>query len=161
MNNRFKLGVRVKKIDIGAIYLQMKSVLAERAKLQKEQDELWSFIKRHKCNRSSQMAKITKSIGNSTHKLNKLINELCQYKKTHKAMNLAHDYIVSEINRINKIINYQVKLIRNVNAGYTSLIDSKGETSTDARSLESYVKMKREQVGKLEKWKRSVERYMV
>lgn len=149
------------KIDIASIYNQMRKELSERAQLQKEQDSLWSIIKRYNCNRSAQMSQITKKIGNSTHRLNQLINELCKYKKTHKAMNMAHDYIIREIERINKIINSKNKLIRDVNAGYSCLITSTGVTHTNTSDLENYIRLKREQVKKLENWKRSVERYMV
>ena len=154
-------GMRGKRIDINSIYLQMKASIVERAVLQKEMDILWDRIKRYNCDRSTQMKEITEKIGKCTHKLNQLINELCQYRKTHRAMNLAHDYIVKEITRINKIVNSKKQLIAGVNRGSACLISSNGVTHTNTLSLENYVKQKTAQIASLEKWKRSVERYMV
>ena len=156
-----KTGMNVMKIDIESIYHQMQSVITERERLQEEHDNLWIVIKRYHCDRSSQMNKITKKIGNCTYKLNKLISELCQFKKTHKAMNLAHSYLGREITRNLRIIESTKRLVSGVNAGRSCLISSSGVTDTDTYSLENYIKHKKEQVQRLEKWKRAVEKYMV
>ena len=154
-------GVIAKKIDVDSIYNQMIRALDERRRLQEEQKALWRVIKSNHCNKSSQMNAIDAKIGYSTHKLNKLISELCNYKKTHRAMNLAHDYITKELNRINKIINSKIELVRDVNAGRACLISSTGRTHTSTISQENYIRIKREQARKLENWKKAIERYMV
>ena len=104
--------VIAKKIDVESIYKQMQQVLAQRKALQEKQDELWKVIKRNHCNRSSQMDSITNGIGKCTHKLNGLISNLCQYRKTHKAMGLANRYLQGEIGRINKIIQHQLTIFQ-------------------------------------------------
>lgn len=155
----FNAGVVAKRIDVESIYKQMQQVLAKRNSLQEKQDELWKVIKRNHCNRSSQMSFISKEIGKCTHELNGLISQLCQYRKTHKAMNLADRYLQGEISRINKIIQSQTNTVNSVERGWSTLISASGVTDTDTSSLRRYIKLKQEQVAKLQKWKQVVERY--
>lgn len=151
--------VIAKKIDVESIYKQMQQVLAQRKALQEKQDELWKVIKRNHCNRSSQMDSITNGIGKCTHKLNGLISNLCQYRKTHKAMGLANRYLQGEIGRINKIIQHQQNAVNKVERGWSVLVRDTGVTHTDTSQLRRYIKLKQEQVAKLQKWQQVVQRY--
>ncbi len=156
----FNAGVVGKRIDIESIYRQMQHELAKRKDLQEKQDALWKIIKRNHCNRSAQMDDISRGIGKCTHRLNELISDLCQYKKNHKAMNLAYRYLTGEIERINKIIQHQTNTIYEVDRGYSTLVNDSGYTHTDTSNLRRYVNLKREQVAKLQKWKEVVSRYI-
>jgi len=155
----FTAGVVAKKIDVESIYKQMQQALTKRNNLQDKHDELWKVIKRNHCDRSGQMATITKGIGQCTHKLNGLMNNLCQYRKTHKAMNLANRYLQGEISRINKIIQHQENTVNKVDRGWCCLINDSGVSHTDTSGLRRYIKTKKEQVAKLQKWKQVVQKY--
>ena len=158
--NQNRTSFTTKRIDINSIERQLTAALTERARLQKRQDDLWAEIDRHKCDRSASMHRINQGIGANTHKLNKLIDELCQYKKTHRAMNMAYNYLAKEIQRIERIIASNERAIRDVNAGRKYLINSTGRVHYDTTSLEKYVKLKKEQANKLRKWKSAVGRYV-
>ena len=73
------------KININEIYNKMHYQLKERAFWQQKQKDLWALISSTNENHHKEMIQIDKKIGQTTHELNKLINELCQYKKTDKA----------------------------------------------------------------------------
>jgi hypothetical protein len=105
------------------------------------------------------MSRISAEIGECTHKLNGLINNLCQYRKTHKAMNLADRYLQGEISRINKIIQHQENTANKVDRGVCCLINDSGVTHTNTSGLRSYIKTKKEQVAKLQQWKQVVQKY--
>ena len=137
----------------------MKEELGQRARVQLKQDELWKKILRYHCDRHSEMEAISQKIGKHTHNLNQLIGQLTQYKKTHKAMNLAYSYLSSEIARIDKIVDSTNRTIRSVNAGRCVLTNSRGVTHTDTRGLENYVRLKTAQRDKLKKWKDHVQKY--
>lgn len=155
----FNAGVVAKKINVESIYNQMRQLIARRNSLQEKQQNLWKVIGRNHCDRREEMAKITNEIGQCTHKLNGLINKLCQYRKTHKAMKLACQYLNGEITRINKIINHQANTVNQVERGRWGLIDSSGRSHTDTTSLRNYIKIKKEQVAKLQQWKQVVQKY--
>ncbi len=151
--------VRALKIDIDSVYNDIKDAINNRTLLQKQQDELWRKIKIHHYNRSGEMRALNAKIGQQTHQINGCIARLCQYKKTHKAMNLACTYLEKEINRINKIIRYQENNIHRVNTGKIALISSEGITHTDTTVLKKYVTIKKEQRDKLTKWLQIVNKY--
>lgn len=155
---RTGLGCRV--IDIESTYRQMKSVLQRRYDLQKRYHALWDEIHRTHCNRRNEMRSISNGIGETTHKLNGLISELCRYKKTHKAMNLAYQFINQEIDRATKIISKQEDNVRMTEAGRCSLITDEGIVTTNTRDLRKYVSLKKAQVQKLQAWKSHVKKYM-
>ena len=148
------------KININEIYNKMHYQLKERAFWQQKQKDLWALISSTNENHHKEMIQIDKKIGQTTHELNKLINELCQYKKTDKAMNLAYSYILSEMQRIKKIIKSNNITISLVEDGQSSLIDSRGYYSVNTSSLRTYVKQKKECYNKLNQWKIHVEKYL-
>ena len=149
------------KVDVEKIYKQMQEAIRQRNALQKQMYNLWDVIKSHHCNREAQMTKVTRDIGNMTHRLNGLINELCRYNKTHRAMNLAYEFINSEITRTTKIISSRERSIWRTEAGLQCLIRDTGVTTTDTSELRDYVAKKKAQVQKLQTWKEHVQRYMV
>ena len=155
-----RTGLGCKVIDIESTYKKMKETLQKRYDLQRRYHELWSVIKRNHCNRNSEMERLSDGIGETTHRLNGLISELCHYKKTHKAMNLAYQFINQEIDRATKIIGSNEGKIRDTEAGRCSLITAEGIVTTDTRSLRQYVNGKRAQVQKLQAWKNHVKKYM-
>ena len=148
------------KININEIYNKMHYQLKERAFWQQKQKDLWALISSTNENHHKEMIQIDKKIGQTTHELNKLINELCQYKKTDKAMNLAYSYILSEMERIKKIIKSKNKLISDVENGITGLIDDTGYCHVNTSGLRTYVKQKKECYNKLNQWKIHVEKYL-
>ena len=155
----YKKGITTRTIDINGIYNNMKSVLSKRAYYQQQQKELWVVIKRYGSDKSREMDVIDEHIGKCSYDMNKLIGELCQYKKTHKAMNLAYDYLDREINRIKKIISSKNELIYEVRIGYTNLISSRGVTHSDPTNLINYVAKKEGQLRRLENWRNVVSKY--
>ena len=85
------------------------------------------------------MSSIDNKIGYYTHTINGLISELCKYNKTHKAMNIAYNYIVKEIKRAEGIISKNETTIYKAKHGLTTLICDDGTTTNDYRSLVKYV----------------------
>lgn len=139
----------------------MRATISQRAKAQERQRELWGIIKRTESNRSKEMEAITKQIGDATHKLNYLITQLCQYKRTHKAMNLAYQYIKKEIDRIDGIIRGKERAIYLVSIGQKCWITDEGVSHTDSTNMRKYVELKRNQRNKLQNWLNYVSRYLV
>ena len=157
----YRTNLTSNKIDINSIYNKMQNQLRIRANLQVKYDNLWDVIKRNHCDRHYEMQDLNSKIGKCTNELNKLIGQLCKYKKTHKAMNLAYSYIESEMERINRIIQHQNRVIYDVNHGYRTLINSYGHEHTNTSDLRNYVNYKMQQYNKLNNWKQYVARYRV
>lgn len=147
------------KVDVDAIYSQMRDAISRRVEYQRQHDAVWARIKRTKCNGNRELDAIDRKIGAETHKINRLISELCKYRKTHRAMNLAYTYICKEIERARRTAESNANTVRSVNAGRSVLIRSTGVSHTDTTQLEKYVQHKYAQVAKLEKWKQYVARY--
>ena len=160
-NGRNHGGVTAKRIDVDSIYRQLKAALDRRAKLQEEHDRVWAVVQRNNVSRRAELDRISTKIGEETHKINQLVSQLCQYRKTHRAMNLAYDSIGREITRIERIVEKQKRVIREVDAGRSSLIRSNGVTHCDTTNLKSYVALKQKQLEKLRGWQNHVARYRV
>lgn len=160
MNRNFTNN-HIMRIDIDSIYRKLRVAIENRMEYQRRQDELWNKIRRTHGDYSVQMDKIAKKIGQETHNINLQIAELCKYRKTHKAMNMADSYLSSEISRISKIVSSTERKISDVNRGYYGLISSRGVSHTNTYALEQYVAMKRDQMAKLKKWKQHVSQYRV
>ena len=94
--------------------------------MQARQDELWKFIKRTHLDRRAEMSSITRGIGECTHRINGELAKLSRCKKTHKAMNIAKNYIEEEIDRLSKISNSWEDTIRFVEQGKMRLINAGG-----------------------------------
>jgi len=150
-----------KSIDIESIYRGLKTALEKRAGYQEAQQNLWKYIKRTNADRSHEMKQISDEIGTNTHEINKILNELTQYKKTHKAMNMADRYLQSEISRIQKIIEDWKKTVRDVEAGRKILISSNGVNHTNTTGAKEYIQIKQRQLSNLQKWQNHVRHYMV
>ena len=156
-----KGGYTAKSIDVDAIYRKLKASLNHRAQLQEEYDKLWATVKRTRSDKTRELKRVDSAIGKETHQLNQLLSQLCQYRKTHRAMNLAYDSIGHEITRIQRIIDKWQKLIRDVEAGRRSLIDSQGRVVTETATSRRYVAQKQQQLSKLRSWQNHVARYRV
>ena len=147
-------------INIDAIYAKLKTALANRVSLQALQDKEWEIVKRG-VDRDAQLDAITDAIGRQTHEVNQLLSKLTQYRKTHRAMNLAYDYVSREITRIERIVAHWQNTIREVDAGRSSLISSRGVSHTNTTNLKNYVAKKRQQLSKLNGWKSHLSHYRV
>lgn len=160
MKNNYK-DRKAQTININECYAALKHHIHERVGWQQAQDNLWSFIKRTHSNQSSEMARIDEKIGYYTHMINGVIGKLCQYHHAHRAMNLAMQYLDNEIERIERIIYSKGKLVREVEYGYTHLINVKGYRHSDTSNLRRYLEKKEGQLARLQKWKSHIARYMV
>lgn len=158
--NNLRTGITTKTVNLDTIYNNMNSLYQKRTQLQERQKNLWKEIGKTKCNKSTQMNKINNEIGTCTYKINNLINELLQFKKTHKAMNLAYKYLNGEITRTDKIIESKKKSIKNIECGKEIAITSTGKMTTNTKELRTYVKQKEETRNKLMKCKNHVEKYL-
>ena len=154
-------GYTAKRIDVDSIYRKLKASLNRRAQLQTEYDKLWDTIKRTRSDRTAELKRVDTAIGKETHTLNQLLSQLCQYRKTHRAMNLAYDSIGREITRIQRIIDKWQRVIYNVDYRGGSLLNSRGETHTNTSRLKRYVAQKQQQLSKLRSWQSHVARYRV
>lgn len=150
-----------KKIDIESLYTRLRNGINKRLEWQERQDDLWVYIKKTNNNRIKKMKKINFEIGKSTHEINKILNELTKYKKTHNAMNMAYNYLENEISRINKIINKWKKTVNDVEAGRKLLISADGTEDTDTRTSKNYIKKKEKQLSNYKKWREHVKSYLV
>ena len=147
--------------DINTIYRELKDNCVKRVIYIKKQKELWSYIHVTHNNCSNQMKAINKKIGYYTHAINGLISELCKYNKTHKAMNIAYDYIVKEIKRAENIIARNEDTIYRTKLGLITLVCDDGKRTNDYYPLVTYVNQKKDMVSKLRKWLNHVSRYRV
>ena len=149
-----------KRIDIDSIYSSLRMTISRRAEAQNRQNQLWDVIKRTHSNHDKEMNIINNQIGDATHRINQLISQLCQYKKTHKAMNLACEYLKREIIRTKRIIDSKTQLANDVDRGYASYVTSKGKVHTDTTQQRRYIQKKTEQYHKLQEWLNYVSRYV-
>ena len=147
--------------SINDIYNLLKEHIGARAVLQDKKNKLWYEIKRYGYDRSEAMDYIDSKIGECTHNINIQIGKLCQFKQSHRAMNLAHDYLTKEISRMEKIINKTSNTINSVKMGRSNLINSRGYYHTDTTNLSNYLTKKRGQLVKLREWLKHVSRYLV
>ena len=150
-----------KPINVDAIYVKLKSALENRSSLQAAQDREWDIVKSMGFDRTDELVRIDKAIGNQTHKVNLLLSELTQYRKTHRAMNLAYDYVSREITRIERIVSHWQRIIRDVDAGRSVIVTSRGVSHTNTANAKNYVAKKRQQLSKLNGWKSHLSRYRV
>ena len=155
-----KQGITTTTINLDSIYKDMNNLYQKRTQLQMKQKNIWKEVSKRKNDKSNQIANINKEIGTCTYKINSLINNLLQYKKTHKAMNLAYKYLNGEINRIENIIKSKKKTIKNVECGKEIAITPTGKMTTNTSELRSYVKQKEITRDKLMKCKIHVEKYL-
>ena len=146
---------------IDRLYNDLRDALRVRADVQREQKQLWDRIKSTHRDYSAEMIRIDKRIGSATHRVNGIISQLSHLNKTHRAMNLAFTYLCSEETRVQKIIESNKKMIRDVESGHQYLIRSTGIVDTNTASVRQYVKLKQDQLSKIRNWKKSIQRNMV
>ena len=131
----------------------------ERGKLQEEYKKAWIPVHRYNRDNNTQLELIGKRIGEKTHQLNQLISELCRCKKTHRAMNLASEFIDSEIKRIkNNIRETQDKIHWAKSGGMLRTGDA--QLTRDTKPLLHYLDNKNRQLQRLHDWKNHVNKYM-
>ena len=152
---------KTQTINIDSIYSQLQSHMAKRSNNQNRQDNLWKEIKKTNSNRKSEMERIDRNIGKETHEINMIISSLCQYKKTHKAMNLASKLLDGEIRRTKAIISKWKGIVREVEEGMCELINSTGVTHSNTTNAKKYIVQKQQRLAKLVEWKQHVDRYRV
>ena len=152
---------RPDKAALDGIYTQMRAAIARRSNYQSQYDEAWSKVKRYGCDKDATLTHLSKCIGNETHTLNMLISRLCQYRASHRAMNLAYSFLGGEIERCSRIAESKSRGIARVRRGVSELVDSHGNRHTDTTHLERYVEQKVAQRDKLVKWREYVGRYRV
>lgn len=163
MRNKHRIhnSVGIQPINIDALYNSLRANISNRNQLQERMRNLWSVIKKTHGDHSSEMKSITERIGNTTHKINELISRLCQYKKTHKAMNLAFNFLKTEIERINNIVRRKERDVRDVESGRARWINSTGKAHTNSSNMREYINKKVKQRDKLQNWLNYVSRYSV
>lgn len=147
-------------IPINEIYSRLKNAIDTRIKWQDEMSLLWKIIKKTRENRTKDMKTITNKIGESTREIDVLLGELCKYKQKHTAMKLAYDFIVSEIIRVNKIIDKRSGYIEDINSGKYQWIKSDGTHTSDNTSELKYLAGLSKRKTFLLKWKKHIEVYL-
>lgn len=152
-------GHTIKRVDVDRIEHELRKVLANRNSAQRDYDNAWSIIK-NKGQGRNQLKSAREKIGASTNRLNQLVGQLSKYNKTHRAMNLADNYLTQEIKRNKRIIKSTERTIYEVKNGISVLIDSYGNQTTDYASLEKYIRSKRNQITRLQSWQRTIKKYV-
>jgi hypothetical protein len=134
-----------KGCSANALIGRFNSELQKRYDLQRQQDALWQKTRNHQPN-PSLMTKINKSIGDSTHKLNGIIEQLSHFKVDSATHDKAVNYLQSEIARTQKIHTHWVKTIKQVNQGKCCLIDANGRTHSNTADSVRYVSQLEEKI---------------
>lgn len=106
------------------------------------------------------MNKISEEIGENTHEINIILNELTKYKKTHKAMNIAYNYLLKEIERTKLIIDKWKKAVKDVEEGRSIFIKATGENDTNTEPSKKYIQKKSVQLINLQNWLNHVQKYI-
>ena len=131
-------------INTVAIGNQLHQHLAERSRLQHEQDDLWNLIKRG-YNRASEMNRIDEKIGNNTYAIDRLISQLIGARcRSGRAYSMAVDYLKHEIARNQRIIASWEQKIRDVQSGRSCWISSNGVRDYDCTFAYRYVSKKKQ-----------------
>lgn len=135
---------RINTYEIGK---KLHKHLAERAKIEAEQDRLWADIKKRHINRSAEMDKVDGRIGRNTYAIDKLIGQLikagCRSGRAHE---MAVGYLKREIARNQRIVAKWERIIREVNRRESRLIDASGVHSYDTTSSKAYVAKKKRKI---------------
>jgi predicted transcriptional regulator len=148
------------KINLDAIYRQMSCALHQRALLQSQLEDQWRSVRATHCNRHEEINKISKKIGENTYLMDGLVGQLCQYRKSHQAMNLAADYLRKEIERTQKIVAKWERGLAQVNTGKAVLLSSDGNIHIDTASTQNYVAGRRLRIQSLQKRLAYVNQYL-
>ena len=139
-------------INTAALGRELNRHLAERAKLQEQQDELWVVIKRGN-NRSAQMSAITSKIGKNTYAVDKLISQLARSGvRSGQVCTMAIGYLKSEIARNQRIVSHWEKTIREVERGKSCLVRSTGVEHHDTSNVRKYVAQKKRKIAEAQRY---------
>jgi hypothetical protein len=131
-------------INTAAIDNQLHQHLAERAKLQQRQDDLWNAVHRG-YDRTTEMKKVDEKIGKNTYAIDQLIGQLVRARcRSGRAYSMAVDHLKQEIARNQRIIASWYGKIRDVQSGRSHWISPSGEISYDCTFAFRYVERKKQ-----------------
>lgn len=152
---------QVQLIPIDTLYNRLRSAIETRVSWQDKQKELWVVIKRNNVNRSSEMNRIDKYIGDSTYEIDKLLGELTKHRQRHNAMKLAYNYLTNEMERVSKIYYNRKEAMQKVDRGQSRWIHSDGSISyTNDKSTYNYIEKLENRWSRLNEWRKHVENYI-
>ena len=149
------------RININEIYNKMNYKLKEKVIFEQKKKDLCELMIMTNEDHNDEMDEITSKVDLITNELNTLINELCQYKKTDKVMNLAYSYISNELERTKNIIDLTNRKITSIECGLSLLINFSAETFNDTSELKNYVREMEEHYDELNQWKMHVAKYLI
>ncbi len=132
-------------------YIQFKAIKYQRDTILKEElDSKWNQIRKDHLDHTREFEYIIKAIGDHTKKINYLISQLIYDNvKYNKCLSLAKQFLLEEIERNNKIINYTNYVIDGVNSGEGHLIQANGVITRETSRLSNYIIHKEEQNDRL------------
>lgn len=138
-------------INTANIGNQLHQHLVNRAKLEQEQDRLWSQVRRG-YSRTSELDKVDKKIGDNTYAIDGLIGKLIAARcRSGKAYGMAVNFLKREIARNQRIISSWEQKIRDVLAGRSCWIDSSGRRHYDCTFAYRYVDKKKRKVAETQR----------
>ena len=146
--------------DYSRIYLQLKDAIGRRAEDERLQREAWAWVRRTGRDGTSRLDAIDRRIGESTHRVNLLVGELCTYRGRDKAMNLAAGYLRTEIERTKRIVAKWQGTVARVDRGEWALLSSRGYSHHDTTNSKAYLAKKQRYLEKLRKWLAYVEAHL-
>ena len=139
-------------VNTAALGRELNKHMAERAKLQEEQDRLWEVIK-HGHNRRAQMDAITNKIGKNTYAVDRLISQLARSGiRSGQVCTMAIGYLKSEIARNQRIVAHWEKTIREVESGRSCLVRSTGVEHRDTSNVRKYVAQKKRKIAEAQRY---------
>ena len=138
-------------INTADIDNQLHQHLANRARLQEEQDRLWDKVHRgYNC--QSEMNAVDKKIGNNTYAIDALINKLIKARcRSGRAFHMSVGYLKNEIARNQRIISKWTNIINDVERGRSGLIRCDGHRHSNTTSLRGYVAKKKQKTAQLQR----------
>lgn len=138
-------------INTTAIGNQLHQHLAERARLEQAQDELWKVIGRG-YNRSAEMNAIDKKIGSNTYAIDGLIDKLIRARcRSGRAYCMAIDYLKREIARNQRIAASWEKKIYSVEHGDSYWRKADGTIGYDCSGAYNYLANKKRKVAEAQR----------
>lgn len=138
-------------INTAAIGNQLHQHLAERARLQQRQDELWSQAKRG-YNRAYEMGDVERKIGANTYAIDSLISKLIYARcRSGNAYSMAVTHLKREIARNQRIISSWEQKIREVQCGIRDWVDAYGNHFTNCDHAYNYVAKKKQKTAQLQR----------
>ena len=154
--NQKKNTNRINTYELGN---QLHKHLAERARLQREHDDLWTVIHRYGCNRSAQMDKIDSKIGKNTYAIDRIIGQLVKVGcRSGKAHSMAVSYLKSEIARNQRIAAKWTKSIGEVERREHPFRRSTGEIHYDTTNARNYLAKVKRKIASAQSWLSNVNR---